>query len=83
MRTTLTLEPDVESALGEIERRTGTSRKSLINDLLRRGLRAREQEAPKARIRYVTEPFDPGPPRVTSVHSVYDLLALAEGESFR
>jgi hypothetical protein len=82
MRTTLTLDPDVAALLREALRRTGSPQKELVNDALRRGLRG-YSEGPPRRARYVTEPVDPGPPALTGVHSVYDMLAYAEGEDFR
>lgn len=83
MRTTLTLDPDVEAALREAQRRTGAARKALINDALRRGLRELDAARAPKRTRYHTPPFDPGPPAVEGIHSVHDLLAFAEGEDFR
>jgi len=84
MRTTLTLDPDIAATLREIERRTGTRHKTLVNDALRLGLRELEKDKLTAKKgRYRTEPFDPGPPAVTDFHSVHDMLAFAEGEDFR
>jgi hypothetical protein len=84
MRTTLTLDPDVVASLREAQRRTGAHQKQLVNDALRRGLRQMEEtEAPFRGTPYRTEPVDPGTPAVLGVHSVYDLLAFAEGEDFR
>jgi hypothetical protein len=82
MRTTLTLEPDVIAAIREAQRRTGASHKQIVNEALRRGLQLTERPA-RERARYVTTPVDPGPPAVAGLHSVYDLLAFAEGEDFR
>lgn len=82
-RTTITLEPDVAAALRAVQRRTGTQRKALVNEALRRGLREIDKAVKPRRARYRTAPFDPGPPAVTGIHSVYDLLAFAEGEDFR
>lgn len=82
MRTTVTLEPDVEAALREAQRRTGAGRKALINEALRRGLRSLEPRNRPVQP-YRTEPHDPGPPAIVGIHSVYDLLAFAEGEDFR
>lgn len=41
MKTTLTIEPDVERLLQHAIRRTGKSMKAVVNDALRLGLRAR------------------------------------------
>ncbi|HUP24299.1 MAG TPA: antitoxin [Thermoanaerobaculia bacterium] len=82
MRTTLTLESDVAAAIKAAQRRTGATHKQIVNDALRRGLLLAEK-SPKKPKRYVTVPLDPGKPAVEGVHSVYDLLAFAEGEDFR
>jgi hypothetical protein len=83
MRTTITLEPDVVAALREAQRRTGAGQKALINEALRRGLAGLGKQEERPREPYRTEPFDPGPPAIAGMHSVYDLLAFAEGEDFR
>ena len=83
MRTTLTLEPDVAAAIGAAQRRTGATHKKIVNEALRRGLRQLEETPAATRAPYRTEPVDPGTPALTGVHSVYDLLAFAEGEDFR
>jgi hypothetical protein len=83
MRTTVTLEPDVAAALRKLQRRTGAGQKGLINEALRRGLRELAAAPVRRTEPQRTEPYDPGPPAVTGVHSVYDLLAFAEGEDFR
>ena len=41
MRTTVTLDPDVEGLVREAMRREGTSFKSALNDAIRRGLASR------------------------------------------
>ena len=79
MRTTVTLEADVVAALRAAQQRTGTGQKALINEALRRGLRQLATPIASRRAPYRTEPFYPGPPAVTGIHSVYDLLAFAEG----
>jgi hypothetical protein len=58
-------------------------RKSLINEALRRGLHDLDRSPEVPRPRYETVPFDPGVPALHGIHSVYDLLAFAEGEDFR
>jgi hypothetical protein len=83
VRTTLTLDPDVAAALREAQRRTGAQQKALVNDALRRGLHDLVSERQSPRKPYVTESVDPGEPALTGIHSVYDLLAFAEGEDFR
>lgn len=62
MRTTLTLDPDVEQRLKQETRRTGKSLKAAVNDALRIGLSV-GGKPPKA-ARFVVEPhafgFKPG-----------------------
>ena len=82
MRTTLTLEPDVDAAIRAARRHTGVPQKVVDGETLRRGLRDLSRESPQ-RTAYVTEPVDPGKPALVGVHSVYDMLAYAEGEDFR
>ena len=54
MRTTLTIEPDVEQLLQREMRRTERSMKAVVNDALRRGLGARGK--PPGASRYKVEP---------------------------
>ncbi len=62
MRTTLTIEPDVERLVQQAMRRTGRSMKTVINEALRLGLGARTQ--PARAPRFTVEPhafgFKPG-----------------------
>jgi hypothetical protein len=58
MRTTLTLDPDVELLLKEAMRQRDASFKEVVNSALRRGLRAdRAQPPPK----FVQQAYDMGP----------------------
>ena len=56
MRTTLTIEPDVERLLRQEMRRTGRSMKAVVNDALRAGLGAASKpvDAPP----YAVQPHD-------------------------
>ncbi|MDE0717577.1 MAG: hypothetical protein OXH64_06530 [Rhodospirillaceae bacterium] len=62
MRTTLTIDPDVEQLLQRELRRTGRSMKAVVNDALRAGLGLRGK--PPRTQRYTVEPhafgFRPG-----------------------
>ena len=60
MRTTVTLDPDVESMLRKEVRRSGEPFKQVLNDAIRSGLRSmkRQDEA------YEPLTFDMGKPRV-------------------
>jgi hypothetical protein len=61
MRTTVTLDPDVQALLKKAMREHDTSFKQALNDGLRRGLQARAQ-AKRTPFRPLT--FDMGPPLV-------------------
>ena len=60
MRTTVTLDPDVESMLRKEVRRRGESFKDVLNNALRAGLRSQNQ--PEEAFEPLT--FDMGTPRV-------------------
>lgn len=51
MRTTLTLDPDVESLISEEAHRTRLPFKQVVNDAIRRGLRPRLADEPEERYR--------------------------------
>lgn len=61
MRTTVTLEPDVEQLLQRAMREQGVPFKRALNDALRRGLRAGAAAAPAP---FVQRVFDGGVPLV-------------------
>ena len=60
MRTTVTLDPDVESLLRKEVRASGAPFKQVLNDAVRAGLKRRK--APSARFRPMT--FDMGKPQL-------------------
>ena len=62
MRTTLTLDPDVEQLLRQEMRRTGRSRKAVVNSALRRGLgmRGKPHRVPRYRVEPHAFGFKPG-----------------------
>lgn len=61
MRTTLTLDPDVVQALEQLRSTRKASRKQLVNEALRAGLKAL-QKPPKRRKRVYTRSVDLGEP---------------------
>ena len=85
MRTTLTLEPDVAVAVEERRRLSGNSLKRVVNDLLRRGLRAKADAAPLEP--YRSETFDlrfcPGidPLRLNQLVDELEVDAFVEREA--
>lgn len=82
MRTTITLEDDVAASLKRLEKRRGVKFKALVNQLLREGLK-RMTAPPKKRSVFRTRSVDLGACRAANVDNVGEVLAVAEGESFR
>lgn len=82
MRTTLTLDDDVAAALERLRKAQKLSLKRAVNDALRRGLaQAKEPAARRAQVR--TRAVSLGRCLIGNVDDVSDVLARAEGESFR
>lgn len=79
MRTTLTLDADLARALKDLADRTGARWRDVVNDTIRRGLKA----TPPPQEPYTMETTDTGPPVLQGVHSVHDMLVHSEGEAFR
>ncbi len=82
MRTTITLEDDVAASLKRLEKRRGVKFKALVNQVLREGLK-RMIAPPKKRSEFRTRSVDLGTCRAANVDNVGEVLAVAEGESFR
>ena len=80
MRTTLTLDDDVASAIQALVRERGESFKAVVNDLLRRGL---TESAPAEVPRYRIQPFHPGEARYPYLDDIGEILLAAEGEDHR
>jgi hypothetical protein len=82
VRTTLTLDDDVAAALEQLRRTRGGRLKTVVNDLLREGLR-HAQARPTRRVPFRTQSVDLGRRRTSSVDNVADVLAIAESEAFK
>jgi len=82
MRTTLTLDDDVAAELERLRRDRGTDFKTLVNDLLRGGLRELANPA-KRRKPFRTRSVDLGPPRIRNLDNTAEVLAAIEGEWYR
>ena len=80
MRTTLSLDDDVVNLLKEEMRRSGSSLKETVNDLLRRGLMASGSKTRKA---FVVTPLALGLPAGLSYDNVEDLIEALEGPAHR
>jgi len=82
MRTTLTLDKDVAAVIERLRKSRDESLKSIINEALREGLK--HLAAPRRQqVTYRTGSVDLGRCLVGSVDNVAEVLAVAEGESFR
>ncbi len=83
MRTTLTLEPDVECRIKHLlEGDRGRSFKEAVNTALRLGLDQMERPATQKKP-YTIRPRDLGKCRLPNVDDVAGALAFAEGEGYR
>lgn len=82
MRTTLTLDDDVAAELERLRKARDVGLKELVNDVLRRGIN--EMRAPaKRRDPFRTRSVTLGRVRLANVDNVSEVLAVAEGESFK
>jgi BrnA antitoxin of type II toxin-antitoxin system len=83
MRTTLTLDPDVAEELKRLRRSQGRKWKTLVNEVLRLGLRARDDgEPPRGGKPFKTRSVSLGGARIP-LDNVAEVLALAEGEHYK
>jgi hypothetical protein len=81
VRTTLTLEEDVAARLQEYCRRTGSSFKAAVNELLRRGLEARRTAEPQAPYRVRARPLRARPG--VQLDDIAELLEQLDGPSHK
>jgi hypothetical protein len=77
VRTTLTLDDDVDAKLKEEMRRSGRSFKETVNEVLRLGLQARRKSKPASKFVVRAKPM--GPPRGLSYDNVEELLDWLDG----
>lgn len=80
MRTTLTIDDDVATALERLRRAEDKSLKEIVNEALRRGLKAAPAR-PREPVR--THPVSLGRCLIGDIVSVSEALAIAEGENHR
>ena len=82
MRTTLTLDNDVATMLERIRKNRRDSLKALVNEALRTGLK--QMAVPrKRRNPFRTRVVDLGPCLFGNVDNITEVLAVAEGESYK
>jgi len=82
MRTTLTLDDDVAALLTRLQKAKRRPFKELVNEALRQGLQQLTAK-PAAREPYQTPAVNLGACRFGSLDDVAEVLAVAEGESFK
>jgi predicted RNA polymerase sigma factor len=82
MRTTLTLDDDVAARIERLRETRKESLKDIVNAALREGLKHLAGPREK-RVPFRTEAVDLGRCLIGNVDNVAEVLAVAEGESFR
>jgi hypothetical protein len=82
VRTTLTLDDDVAAILKRLVRSRHARMKDVVNEALRRGLAGAAAPPPPREAFHTTE-VSLGRCRVGAIDNVADVLAAADGESFR
>jgi hypothetical protein len=82
MRTTVTLDDDVAASLKRLNQRRRMKFKELINLALREGLK-HMSAAPKKRSYFRTQAVNLGRCRTSNLDNIAEILAVAEGESFK
>jgi hypothetical protein len=82
MRTTITLDDDVAASLKRLEKRRGLKFRALVNEALREGIKCMVAP-PRKRGLFRTRSVELGSCRAANVDDVAEVLAVAEGESFK
>ena len=82
MRTTITIDDDVFKQIESLAEAQQRSRRDVLNDTLRRGIRAVRQETGE-RARFTTRSKDLGQCLIPSLDNVSEVLAVAEGDDFK
>ncbi len=82
MRTTLTLDADVATLLARIRKARNERLRRVINEALRIGLQ-QMAGTPKRKKPFHQKSVDLGRCRIGSLDNIADVLAVAEGETFR
>jgi hypothetical protein len=83
MRTTLTLGDEGAIQLEDLRRSGDVVFKAVVNEALRRGLKAMTAPQPAAEKPFRTSAFDAGELQATCLENIAEALAVAEGQTFR
>jgi hypothetical protein len=82
MRTTLSLDDDVAALLNQVQQSRDVTLKQVVNEALRQGLgQMSKPVVPQAPFR--TRPFDLGKCYFPNLDNTWEVLAEAEGESYK
>jgi hypothetical protein len=79
MRTTLTLDDDVAAGIEKLRAGQGKPLKTVVNDVLRRGL-ATMMQVRESRVEYRTRPLKTGRCRLPNLDDISEALDVAEGD---
>jgi hypothetical protein len=79
---TLTIDQDVAVQIERLRRDRDASLKSVVNDVLRRGLRE-ANEAPKKRKPFRTRTFDVGKVLIPNIDNIAEVISLIEGDAHK
>lgn len=82
MRKTLTLDEDVAAALERLRKARDVRLKDLVNEALRRGLKEMAGRR-KPRTPFRTRAADPGPPLLTNVDNITEVLTVTEHKAHK
>ena len=83
MRTTLSLDKDVAAALERLRKHGKASLKQVVNEALRRGLGQMAAPPAPPRKPFRTRSVSLGRCLVGNVDNISEVLAVAEGETFK
>ena len=83
MRLTITLDRDVENRLEKLAEGSHETKRSLLNRLLRTGLNTMEKETAHTHSVITIEPKDLGRCKYPSLDNISEVLATAEGDTFK
>ena len=82
MRTTLTIDEDVAVQLNRLRETRHAGLKEIANEAMRAGLRQMSRPA-RPTVIYQTQPVSLGRCLIGNIDDISEVLAVAEGESFR
>jgi metal-responsive CopG/Arc/MetJ family transcriptional regulator len=82
MRTTVTLDDDLAVRLDQRRAERGMTFRDALNDAVRRGLAAAEEQEQAGPMAVTTRPLALGRRLISDSDNVAEALAVAEGETF-